>query len=172
MTTGKIIALTIWTFVGKRMSLLFITLSRFVRAFLPKSKWKKRLKPPSWLQPPSAVILEPKKTKSVTVSIFLPSICHEVMRPDALILVFFCLFVLFCFFLCSERELSIFFFVILFVFYTGVELIMKHFYGSRLGLTRTLGTCSHPMLSFKPAFSLFSFNFIKRLFGSSLLSAI
>ena len=99
------VALPIWTFVGKRMSLLFITLSF-------------TLQPWRWLQPPSAVILEPKKTKSVTVSIPPPpSICHEVMGPDALILVFW-------------------------------------------------------MLTFKPAFSHFSFNFIKRLFGSSLLSAI
>ena len=66
------------------MSLLFDTLSRFVTAFLPRSK---RLLI-SWLQLPSAVILEPKKIKSVTVSIVSPSICHEVMGPDAMILVF------------------------------------------------------------------------------------
>ena len=66
MTTGKIIALTIWTFVSKVISLLFNMLSRFVIAFLPKSK---RLLI-SWLQSPSAVILEPKKIKSVTVSTF------------------------------------------------------------------------------------------------------
>ena len=81
MPTGKTIALTIWTFVGKVMSLLFNMLSRFVIAFLPRSK---RLFI-SWLQSPSAVILGPKKIKSVTVSIFSPSICHEVMGPDALI---------------------------------------------------------------------------------------
>ena len=68
MTIGKTIALTIWTFVGKIMSLLFNILSRFVIAFLPSSK---RLLV-SWLQSPSAVILEPKKIKSVTVSIFSP----------------------------------------------------------------------------------------------------
>ena len=84
MTTGKTIALTRWTFVGKVMSLLFNMLSRLVIAFLPRSK---RLLI-SWLQSPSAVILEPKKIKSVTVSIVSPSICHEVMGPDAMILVF------------------------------------------------------------------------------------
>ena len=95
------------------MSLLFNTLFRFVIAFLPRSKclliW--------WLQSPSAMILEPKKVKSVTVSIVSPSICHEVMGLQAMIFVFW-------------------------------------------------------MLSFKPAFSLSSFTFIKTLFSSSLLSAI
>ena len=112
MTTGKTMALTRQTFVGKEMSLLFNMLSRLVIAFLPKSKclWI------SWLQLPSTVILEPKKIKSVTVSIVPPFIFHEVMGPDAMILVFW-------------------------------------------------------MLSFKPAFSLSSFTFIKRLFSSSLLSA-
>ena len=84
MTTGKTIALTRWTFVGKVMSLLFNMLSRLVIAFLPRSK---RLLI-SWLQSPSAVILEPKKMKSVTVS---PSIFHKVMGPDAVILVFWML---------------------------------------------------------------------------------
>ena len=113
MTTGKTIVLTRWTFVGKAMSLLFNMLSRFVITFLPRSK---RLLI-SWLQSPSAVILEPPKIESVTVSTVSPSIFHEVMRPDAMILVFW-------------------------------------------------------MLSFKPAFSLSSFIFIKRLFSSSSLSAI
>ena len=113
MTTGKTIALTIWTFVGKVMSLLFNTLSRFVIAFLPRSNCLLI----SWLQSPSAVILEPKKLKSLTVSIISPSICHEVLGLDAMVLVF-------------------------------------------------------RMLSFKPTFSLSSFTFIKRLFGSFLLSAI
>ena len=113
MTTGKTIALTRWTFVSKVMSLLFNMLSSLVIAFLPRSK---RLLI-SWLQSPSAVILEPPKMKSVTVSIVSPSIHHEVMRPDAMILVFW-------------------------------------------------------MLSFKPTFSLSSFTVIKRLFSSSLLSAI
>ena len=83
MTTGKNIALTRWTFIGKVMSLLFNMLSRFVIAFLLRSK---RLLS-SWLQSPSAVILEPKKIKSVIVSIVSPSICHEVMGPDAKILI-------------------------------------------------------------------------------------
>ena len=86
VTAGKTIALTRWTFVGKVLSMLFNTLSRFVIAFLPRSK-------PlliSWLQSPSTVILEPKKIKSVTVSIFPPSICHEVMGSDAMILVSVC----------------------------------------------------------------------------------
>ena len=79
-TTGKTIALTRWTFVSKVMSLLFNMLFRFVIAFLPRSK---RLLI-SWLQSPSAVILEPKKIKSDTVS---PSISHEVMGLDAMIFV-------------------------------------------------------------------------------------
>ena len=95
------------------MSILFNMLSRFVLAFLPRSKSLLF----SWLQSSSAVILEPQKIKSITVSIVSPSICHEVMGPDAMILVFW-------------------------------------------------------MLNFKPAFSLSSFTFIKRLFSSSLLSAI
>ena len=110
MTTGKTIALTLWTFVGKVISLLFSMLSRFVIAFLPRSKHLLI----SWLQSPSAVILEFKKIKSVAVSIVSPSTCHEVMGPDAMILVFW-------------------------------------------------------VLSFKPAFSLFSFTFTKRLFRSSSL---
>ena len=81
MTTGKTIALTKRTFVDKVMSLLFNMLSRLVITFLPRSKCLLI----SWLQSLSAVILEPKKIKSLTVS---PSICHEVMGPDAMILVF------------------------------------------------------------------------------------
>ena len=84
MTTGKTGALTRQTFVSKVMSLVFNTLSRLVIAFLPRSK---RLLT-SWLQLPSAVILEPKKIKSLTVSIVSPSICQEVMGPDAMIFVF------------------------------------------------------------------------------------
>ena len=84
MTTGKPIALTRWTFVGKVMSLLFNMLSRFVIAFLPRSKHLLI----SWLQSPSAVILEPKKIKSLSAYIDSPSICHEVMELDAMILVF------------------------------------------------------------------------------------
>ena len=84
MTTGKTIVLTRWTFVDKVMSLLFNMLSRSVITFLPKSK---RLLI-SWLKSPSAVILEPKKINSGTVSTVSPSISHEVMEPDAMILVF------------------------------------------------------------------------------------
>ena len=111
MTTGKTIALTIRTFVVKVMSLLFNMLSRFVITFFPRSLLI------SWLQSPSAVILEPQKIKSDTVSTVSPSICHEVMGPDAMILVFW-------------------------------------------------------ILSFKRTFSLSSFTFIKRCFGSSSFSAI
>ena len=119
MNTGQTIALNrlkrsfAWTSVGKVMSLLFNMLSRLVIAFLPRSKHLLV----SWLRSPSAVILEPKKIKSVTVSIVFPSICHKVMGLDANVLVYW-------------------------------------------------------MLSFKPAFSLSSFTFIKRLFSSSSLSAI
>ena len=84
MTTGKTIGLSRWTFVGKIMSLLFNMLSRLIIAFLPRSKHLLI----SWLQSPSEVILEPKKIKSVAVSIVSPSICHEVMGLDAMILVF------------------------------------------------------------------------------------
>ena len=84
MTTGKTIALTRQIFVGKVMSLLLNMLSRLVITFLPRSK---RLLI-SWLQSPSAVILEPRKIKSETVSTVYPSICHEVMGPDAMIFVF------------------------------------------------------------------------------------
>jgi len=80
ITTGKTIALTRWTFVGKVMSLLFNILSRLVIGFLLRSKHLLI----SWLQAPSAVILEPKKINSVTVSIVSPSICHDVMGLDAM----------------------------------------------------------------------------------------
>ena len=84
MITGKTIASTTWTSVGKVMALIFNRLSKFVIVFLPRSK-------PlliSWLQSPSVVILEPKKIKSVTAYNFPPSICHEVIGPDAMILAF------------------------------------------------------------------------------------
>ena len=87
MTTGKTKALTRRTYVGKVMSLLFNMLSRLVIAFLSKSKHLLI----SWLQSPSAVILKPKKIKSVTVSTVSPSICHKVMGPDVMILVFWML---------------------------------------------------------------------------------
>ena len=92
MTTGNTIALTRRTFVGKVMSLLFNMLSRLVIAILPRSKHLLI----SWLQSPSAVILEPKKIKSATISIVSPSICHEMMGLDAMILVF-----------CSLQELML-----------------------------------------------------------------
>ena len=113
MTTVKTISLTIWTSVSKVISKLFNTLSRFVIAFLPRSRHLLI----SWLQSLSILILQPKKIKSVTVFIFSPSIFHEVMEPNAMILVFW-------------------------------------------------------MLSFKPVFSLYSSTIMKRLFSSSLLSAI
>ena len=84
MTTGKTIALTRQTLVGKVMSLIFNMLSRLVKTFIPRSKHLLI----SWLESPSAVILEHKKIRSVTVSIVSPSICHQVMGPDAMILVF------------------------------------------------------------------------------------
>ena len=84
MTTEKTIALIRWIFAGKVMSLLLNMLARFVTAFLPRNK---RLLI-SWLQSPSAVILEPPKIKPVTASIVSPSIWHEVMGPDAVILIF------------------------------------------------------------------------------------
>ena len=87
MTPGKTKALTRWTFVGKVMSLLFNILSRLVITFLPRSKCLLI----SWLQSPSALILDPTKIKSVTVSIVSPSICHEVMGPDAMIFSFWIL---------------------------------------------------------------------------------
>ena len=87
MTTGKAITLTRWTFVGKVMSLLFNMLSRLVISFLPKSKCLLI----SWLQPPSAVILGPRKIKSDTASTVSPFISHEVMGPDAMLLVFWML---------------------------------------------------------------------------------
>ena len=84
MTNGKTIALTRWAFVGKVICLLFNMLSRFVITSLPRNKHLLI----SWLQSPSAVILEPKLVKSVTVSIVSPSICHEVMGPDAMVFAF------------------------------------------------------------------------------------
>ena len=84
MTSEKTIALNRQTYVGKEMSLFLNMLSRLVIGFLPRSKHLLI----SWLQSPSAVILEPKKIKSATVSIVSPSICHEVMGPDAMLLVF------------------------------------------------------------------------------------
>ena len=87
MTTGKTLALTRWTFVDKVISLLFNMLSFLVITFLPRSKYLLI----SWLQSPSAVILKPQNIKSATVSTVSPSICHEVMRPNAMISVFWML---------------------------------------------------------------------------------
>ena len=84
MTAGKTTGLTIHTFVGKVKSLLFNMLSKLVITFLPRSKHLLI----SWLQLPSAVILEPKNIESATVCIVSPSICHDMMRLDAMILVF------------------------------------------------------------------------------------
>ena len=84
VTTEKTITLTIWTCAGRVMSLLFNTMSRLVIAFLPRSNHFLI----SWLQSPSTGILEPKERKSVITSTFSPSVCHEVMGPDAMILVF------------------------------------------------------------------------------------
>ena len=91
LTTGKITAWTEWTFVSKVMSLLFNMLPRLVKAFLPRSKHHLI----SWLQSPMAVILEPPKIKSVTVSTVSPYIYHELMGPDAMIFVFWMLSQLF-----------------------------------------------------------------------------
>ena len=107
MTTKEAIALTVQTLVGEVLSLLFNTMSRFVIAFLPRSKHLLI----SWLQSLSAVILEPKKIKSVTASNFSPSICHEVMGLNALIIVFWMLsfkppFSLFSFTRLSSRLFS------------------------------------------------------------------
>ena len=84
VTTEKTITLTIWTFAGRVMSLLFNTMSRLVIAFLPRSNHFLI----SWLQSPSTVSLEPKKRKTVTASISSPLIFHEVMKTDSMILVF------------------------------------------------------------------------------------
>ena len=100
---GKTTALTRQTFIGKVMSLLFNMLCRLVIAFLPRSNYLLI----SWLQSPSAVILEPLKIKSVTVSTFFPFIYYEVMGPDAIILVvFFVVVVLFYFNVESQTSFS------------------------------------------------------------------
>jgi len=113
MTTGKTIGLTRWTFVGKVMSLLFNMLFRLVITFLPRGKCLLI----SWLQSPSAVILEPKKIKSATVSTVPPSISHEVMRPNAMIFVFWMLSFFFFFFFKKYLFIYIFF---LFLYFSCV----------------------------------------------------
>ena len=97
MSTGKTVALTIQTFVSKVMFLLFTMLSRVAKALLPRSKCLLI----SWLKSPFAVILEPKKIKSATVSIVSPSTCHQVMRPDAVILVSWMVSISSVLFICS-----------------------------------------------------------------------
>ena len=146
MTTGKNIALTIWTFVGKEASLLFSMMSKLVMIFLPRSKCLLI----SWLQSPSAVILEPPKMKSATVSTVSPSISHEVMGSDAMILVFWML---------SLKPALL--------FHSLLSLFICH---EVMGLDAMVVVFW--MLSFKPTFSFSSVTFIKRLFSSSSLSAI
>ena len=162
MTTGKTKPLTRWTFVGRLISLLLNMLSRLVITFLLRSRYLLN----SWRQSPCAVILEPTKIKSLTVYIVSPSICHEVMGPDAMILVFWML---------------IFFFFFTFISW---RLIILQYCS---GFCHTLTWISHGftcvahlelpshlpwMLSFKQSFSLSSFTFIKCLFSSSSLFAI
>ena len=127
MTTGKTIALTIWTFAGKVMSLLFNTVSRFVIAFLPRSKHLLI----SWLQLPSAVILEPKK-KFVTVSTVSPFICHEVMGLDAMI----------CFWMLSFKPTCPLF---------SFSFIKKLFSSSSLSAGREVSSAYLRLLIFLPA---------------------
>ena len=128
MINEKTIALTRRTFVGKVMSLLFNMLSRLVISFLPRSK---RLLI-SRLQSPSAVILEPKKMKSVTVSTVYPSICHEVMGPDAMILVFWML--------SFKPTFSLSYFT-----------FNKRFFSSSLSAIRVLSSAYLRLLRFLPA---------------------
>ena len=126
VTTGKTIALTRQTFDGKVMSLLFNMLSRLVMAFLPRSK---RLSI-SWLQSPSAVILEPKKIKSVTVSIVSPSICHEVMGLDAMINVFKVCLYIYTLYMCVHVYLIyiyIYIYILLYLLYININAISCYF---------------------------------------------
>ena len=129
MTTRKITALTIWTFVGKVMSLLLNTLSRFAIAFLPRSQCLLI----SWLQSPSAVVVEPKNRKFVTASTFSLSICHEVMGLDAMILVFLILSYKLAFSLSS------------------FTLIKRLFSSSLLSATRVVSSAYLRLLIFFPA---------------------
>ena len=104
MTTGKTIGLTRQTFVGKVTSLFFNMLSQLVIAFLPRSKHLLM----SWLQSPSAVILEPPKIKSLTVSIVSPSICHEVMELDAIsYFIYIYIYIFFFFFSCRRNQVKV-----------------------------------------------------------------
>ena len=128
MTTGKIIVLTIWTFVSRVMSLLFNTLSKFIISFLTRSD---RLLI-SWQYSSSAVILESKRRKSVTTSTFSLSICHAVMGPDAMILVFFLMFSL-------KSALSLYF-----------TIIKRLFSSSLLSSIRVLSSAYLRLLIFSP----------------------
>ena len=138
MTTGKTIALTRRTFVGKVMSLLFNMLSRLVITFLPRSKHLLI----SWLQSPSAVILEPKKIKSDTVSTVSPSVSHEVMGPDNMILVFWMwLGGSICHWIKSKNSLGWFFKKINLVpVYVYKFLMHKTFYVKYLGILNIIQT--------------------------------
>ena len=129
MTTGKTIALSIQTFVGKIISLCYNILSRFVIFFLPWGKCLQIL----WLLLLSTVILEPKKIKSATVSIFLPSICHEVMRLDGMIF--------FLWMLIFKLAFSLFSF----------SLIKRLFSSSSLSAIRVLSSAYLRLLIFLPA---------------------
>jgi len=129
MTTGKTIALTRRTFVGKVMSLLLNMLSRLVITFLPRNKHLLI----SWLQSPSVVILEPRKIKSDTVSIVSPSISHEVMGPDAMIFVFWML--------SSKRTYS----------FSSFTFIKRLFSSSSLSAIRVVSSAYLRLLIFLPA---------------------
>ena len=129
LTTGKTIALTRWTFVGKVMSLLFNMLSKLVVAFLPRHKHLLI----SWLQLLSAVILKHKKIKSVTVSTVSPSICHKVMGPDVMIFVFWML--------CFKPAFSLSFFTFL----------KRLFSSSLLSARKVLSSSNLRLLIFLPA---------------------
>ena len=173
MSTEKNIALTRWNFVGKEASLIFNMLSMLVIAFLPRSKCILI----SWWQSSSAVMLGPEKIKSITVSTVSPSICYEVMGPDAMILVFEC-------WKCKWGSLSC---VWLFAApwtptvhgilqaTTLLRVSFPFFRGSSQSQGQNPGVshCRQILyqLNHKPTFSLSSFTFIKRFFSSSSLSA-
>ena len=150
MTTGKTVALTRWTFDGKVMSLLFNMLSRLVIAFLPRSECLLI----SWLQSPSAVILEPPKVKSVTVSIVSLSICHEVMGLYAMILVFWMLS------LKPTFSVSSFTFIMrLFISssLSAISMVSSAYLSLLIFLTATLiSACASPSLAFHLMYSAYN----------------
>ena len=142
MTTGITIDLTIWTFVGKVMSLLFNMLSRFVIAFLPRSKCLLIL----WLQSPSAVILEPKKIKTTTASTFSSSIYHKVMGPEVMIL--------FIWMLCFKPAFSLSFTLIKSLFSSFVIRVVSSAYLMLLFLLAILiPACASSSLAFHITYS-------------------